>query len=175
MVWWNDLGSKCLRAWEISLKFLQTLCEAPLWYAKSYQSHMVRRLENLIDICYLSLHWVLSNCCDPCENSFHAFMIKIHIHANILLAMLSWEVALYHLSVPKNKAPHYVLISLSLSPSLLQKRHGYRKKYMDTWRSKKKRKRKDSYVHKRVKVEREDHAKWSYNKSDCNNLHPFWA
>jgi hypothetical protein len=63
----------------------------------------------------LALHWALSNCCDPCENSFHAFMIKIHVHANILLAMLSWELALYHLSIPQNKAPHYVLISLSPS------------------------------------------------------------
>ena len=34
---------------------------------------------------------------------------------------------------------------------------------------KKRKKRKDSHVHKRVKVEREDHAKWSYNKSDDNN------
>jgi hypothetical protein len=33
----------------------------------------------------------------------------------------------------------------------------------------KKRKRKDSHDHKRVKAEREDHAKWSYNKSDGNN------
>jgi hypothetical protein len=30
-------------------------------------------------------------------------------------------------------------------------------------------KRKDSHFHKRVKREREDHAKWSYNKSDGNN------
>jgi hypothetical protein len=50
---------------------------------------MMRYLENLIHICYLSLHFALSNCGDPCENSFHAFMIKMHIHTNILLAMLS--------------------------------------------------------------------------------------
>jgi hypothetical protein len=53
-------------------------------------------------------------------------------------------------------------------------------KNMDTWRSKWKKekkyghmkvqeKRKDSHFHKRVKREREDHAKWSYNKSDGNN------
>jgi hypothetical protein len=120
------LSSLCLRYGPIEWSLLQmfkclgnvlTLCEAPLWYAKSYQSHMMRHLENLIHICYVSLHWALSNCCDPCENSFHAFMIKVHVHANILLAMLSWELALYHLSIPQNKAPHYVLISLSLSPS----------------------------------------------------------
>jgi hypothetical protein len=38
---------------------------------------------------------------------------------------------LYYLSIPQNKAPHYVLISLSLSLSLskliLQKRHAYKK------------------------------------------------
>jgi hypothetical protein len=34
---------------------------------------------------------------------------------------------LYHLSIPQNEAPHYVLISLSLSKLILQKRHGYRK------------------------------------------------
>jgi hypothetical protein len=32
-------------------------------------------------------------------------------------------------------------------------------------RVKEEKKRKDSHVHKRVKIEREDHAKWSYNKS----------
>jgi hypothetical protein len=72
-------------------------------------------------------------------------------------------------------------LPLSLSKLILQKRHGYRKKYghmkvqekkekkLDTWRSKKKKKTKDIHVHKRVKREREDHAKWSYNKSDGNN------
>jgi hypothetical protein len=139
-----------LSAWEICLIILKTLCEAPLWYAKSYQSHMTRHLANLIHIYHLSLHWALSNCCDPCENSFHAFMIKIHVHGNIFLAMLSWELALYHLSMLQNKAPHYVLISLSLSKLMLQNRHVYRKKLtqegptkkkFDTWRSKKKRKK----------------------------------
>jgi hypothetical protein len=32
-----------------------------------------------------------------------------------------------------------------------------------------KKKRKDSHVHESVKRQREDHAKWSYNKSDGNN------
>jgi hypothetical protein len=92
-------------------------------------------------------------------------------YTSYLLDMLIWELALYLLYIPQNKAPHYVLISLSLSKLILQNRHGYRK--IHTWRSKKKeikkKRRKDSHVHKRVKIEREDHAKWSYNKSNGNN------
>jgi hypothetical protein len=30
-------------------------------------------------------------------------------------------------------------------------------------------KKEDSHVHKNVNIEREDHAKWGYNKSDGNN------
>jgi hypothetical protein len=64
-----------------------------------------------------------------------------------------------------------VLISLSLSKLILQKRHGYRKKYghmkVQVKKKRKKswthegprKKRKDIHVHKRVKKEREDHAK----------------
>jgi hypothetical protein len=84
---------------------------------------------------------------------------------------------LYHLSIPQNEAPHYVLISLSLSKLILQKRHGYRKEiwtyegpsekkekngHMKVQVKKEKKvghmkvqeKRKDSHVHKRVKRER---------------------
>jgi hypothetical protein len=84
---------------------------------------------------------------------------------------------LYHLTIPQNKDPHYVLISLS--KLILQKRHGYKKiwthespnekKEKKSWTHEGPRKRKDNHVHKRVKREREDHAKWSYNKSDGNN------
>ena len=57
------------------------LAKLPVDMPKSYQSHMMSYLENLRLICCLLLHWALSNCCDPCENSFHAFMIKIHVHS----------------------------------------------------------------------------------------------
>jgi hypothetical protein len=42
-------------------------------------------------------------------------MIKMHVHVNILFAMLNWELGLYHLSIPQNETPHYVLIPPSLS------------------------------------------------------------
>jgi hypothetical protein len=59
-------------------------------------------------------------------------MIKIHVRVSILLTMLS-ELTLYHLSIPQDKAPHYVLISLTLSKLILQKRQGHREKlFMDT-------------------------------------------
>jgi hypothetical protein len=61
---------------------------------KSYQSHMMILLANHIHICCLFLHWALSNCCDPWENSFHDFMIKIHVHTIYPLAMLLWEVSI---------------------------------------------------------------------------------
>jgi hypothetical protein len=44
-----------------------------------------------------------------------------------------------------------------------------KKKEKKSWTHEGPRKRKDNHVHKRVKREREDHAKWSYNKSDGNN------
>jgi hypothetical protein len=45
-------------------------------------------------------------------------MIKINVHTNILLAMLSWELELYHPYIPQNEAPHYVLISHSLQVNI---------------------------------------------------------
>ena len=113
--------------------FKKTICEAPLWYAKSYQSHMMRYLKNLIHICCLSLHWALSNCCDPCENYFQAFMIKIHVRAiSFVLHSFASQRCSIHL-FHQIKTPRYVLVSLS--KLFLQKRHGYEKN-MDTWRSK---------------------------------------
>ena len=42
-------------------------------------------------ICYLLLHWTLSNCCDPCWDSRHAPMIKTHVHPQINCWLLHWE------------------------------------------------------------------------------------
>ena len=92
-VWfeWFDLRSCCLSAWEIYLKFWKTLCKAPLWYdkilPKPYDDSSWKPYTHML----LVLHWALSNCCDPWENSFHAFMIMIHVHTIYPLAMLLWE------------------------------------------------------------------------------------
>jgi hypothetical protein len=81
MVWWYDLLSKCLSAWEFYYENWKPFAKLLFHMPKSYQIHMMSYLENLILMCCLSLHWALSNCCDPCENSFHAFiLIKIHVH-----------------------------------------------------------------------------------------------
>jgi hypothetical protein len=95
-------------------------------------------------ICCLSLHWAFSNCCDPWKNSFHSFMITIHVHTIYPLAMLLWEVSIVTFIIShKIKAPRYVSVSLYL---LLQKRHGLSiKKYMDTWRSKHSKKKLDTW------------------------------
>jgi hypothetical protein len=86
----------------------------------------------------------------PLWELFSCFHDQDTCTPNILLAMLSWELALYHLSIPQNKAPHYVLISLSLSLQVnITKetwlyKNGHMKvqvkkrKKLDTWRSKKK-------------------------------------
>ena len=49
--------------WKFEKPFANLLFDMP----KSYQSHMMMYLENHIHICCLSLHWALSNCCDPRE------------------------------------------------------------------------------------------------------------
>jgi hypothetical protein len=77
---------------------------------------------------------------------FSCFHDQDAVHANILLAMLSWDLALYHLSIPQNEAPHYVLISLSLQVNMDTWRSKWKKvghmkvqgKKLDTWRSKEK-------------------------------------
>ena len=61
---------------------------------KSYQSHMMIFLEDLIHLCCLFCIELCQICCDPWENSFHTFMIKIHVHTIYPLAMLLWEVSI---------------------------------------------------------------------------------
>ena len=81
-------------AWKHYLKFWKTLCKAPLWYAKvlpkSYDDLSWKPYTHMLFV----LHWALSNCCDPWENSFHTFMIKIHVHTIYPLAMLLLEVSI---------------------------------------------------------------------------------
>ena len=83
-----------LSAWELYLKIWKIFAKLLFDMPKSYQSHMMILLGNHIHICCLFLHWALSNCCDPWENSFHAFMIKIHVHTIHPLAILLWEVSI---------------------------------------------------------------------------------
>jgi hypothetical protein len=47
----------------------------PRWCWIPTQSHMLIPLKTLY-MCYLLLHWALSNCLWPLWDSFHAFMIK---------------------------------------------------------------------------------------------------
>jgi hypothetical protein len=115
--------------WKIENPFAKLLFDMP----KSFQSHMMSYLENLILICCLLLHWALSNCCDPCENSFHAFMIKIHVHTISPCYTSTLEVSIVSL-IHSIKIKLHVLCDLSLS---LQK-SGWKK---ETWAMKKERKK----------------------------------
>jgi hypothetical protein len=59
---------------ENPLQSSSSICRSPtkaIWWVV---------LQTLIHICCLLLHWDLSNCCYTCENSLHAFVIKIHVH-----------------------------------------------------------------------------------------------
>ena len=136
---------------------------------KSYQRHMMILLENHVHICCLFLHWALSNCCDPWENSFHAFMIKIHVHTTYPLLCFYEKLALYHPSIPHNKSS-IVCVGLSLSPVIVEKKEKEwaidknvdtwrskcwkkEKKYMDTWwsiKKEKKKEKKDSHALKKI-------------------------
>ena len=109
----------CLSAREIYLKFCKTFAKLLFDMPKSYQSHMMILLENHIHICCLFLHWALSNCCDPWENSFHAFMIKIHVHTTYPLLCFYEKLALYHPSIPQNKSS---IVCVGLSLQLLFKK-----------------------------------------------------
>ena len=101
-------------------------------------------LENLIHICCLFLHWALSNCCDPWENYFHAFMIQIHVHTTYPLLCFYEKLALYHPSIPQNKCSTNC-VGLSLVFIKKERGMGY-KKNMDTWRSKYWKKKKKKYM-----------------------------
>jgi len=123
---------------KIYLKIIKKTCKAPLWFAKFLPEPYNELFWKPLHSCCLSLHWALSNCCDPWKNSFHAFMIKIYVHTIYPLAMLPWEVSIVpHFTSHKIKTPHYV-IEVSLSIFCYKRDMGYKKRSekMDTWRSK---------------------------------------
>jgi hypothetical protein len=53
-------------------------------------------------MCYLFLCWALSNFVDPCWDSFHTPMIKIHVHPNIIILTLALRVTQKHVLHPPN-------------------------------------------------------------------------
>jgi len=108
------LGKFILKKKEKNLQSSSLICQSPT------RAICIIILKTLY-ICCLSLHWALSNCCDPRKNSFHAFMIKIHVHTIYPLAMLQWEVSTSY--IPQNKNSTLCDCGLSLH-LLLQKRHG---------------------------------------------------
>ena len=133
-----------LNVWVLG-KFIgkfKNLCKALLWYAKVQPKPYVEIPWNPVHICCLSLHWALSNCCDPCGSAFHAFMIKIHVHAIHTLLSFYEKLALYHPSIPQNKILHNMCWSFSLQ-ILLQKRYWLSKKIWTHEGPRKKKKRKE--------------------------------
>ena len=92
MKWSSLLLLKCLGIY--LKKNGKILCKAPLWYAKVLPKPYDDISWRPYTLILLVLHWALSNYCDPWENSFHAFMIKIHVHTIYTLAVLLWEVSI---------------------------------------------------------------------------------
>jgi hypothetical protein len=91
---------------------------------KSYQIHIVSYPEKPLHICCLSLHWALSNWCDPCENSLYAFMIKICVHTTISPSYASTlEVSIVS-SIHSIKVKLCMWCDLSLPKMSLKRRHG---------------------------------------------------
>ena len=129
MVWWNDLHSYCLSAWVFIWKKWKILCKAPLWYAKVLLKPYDDISWRPYTLMLLVLHWALSNCCDPWENSFHTFKIKIHVHTTYPLLCFYEKLALYHPSIPQNKSS-IVCVGLPLQLLLKKRREsmGYQKK-----------------------------------------------
>ena len=60
-----------------------------LWIPSKAIWHDIQ-IQTLV-ICYLLLHWALSNCYDPCWDSLYVPMIKTHIHLQINCWLLHWE------------------------------------------------------------------------------------
>ena len=130
--------------WKFGKSFAKLLFDMP----KSYHSHMMILLENHIHMCYLFLHWALSNCCDPWENSIRAFMIKIHVHTTYPLLCFYEKLALYHSSLPQNKCST-ICVGLSLRLLLRKRDMCYRNFFLDTWKSKWKEEKRREKMHTR--------------------------
>jgi hypothetical protein len=95
----------------------------------SYQSDMLISLKTLY-ICYLILHWTLSNCLWPLWETFHTLVIKITYTPPIYADFYTGScIKTFHPSIhfiPQNKSSTiYVDLSLQLP---LQKRHELLKK-----------------------------------------------
>jgi hypothetical protein len=150
MVRWNDHCSKSLSAWEIYLKILKTLCEAPLWYAKSYQRHMMTSWKPhthmllIVMLSFVKLLW-------PLWEFFSCFLdqdTRTHYYAPCYTRLRASFVTFIH----SKKIKLHTMCDLTVPPSKLtsQKIHGYRNKIwthewpserkqeknLDTWRSK---------------------------------------
>ena len=144
VIWLDDMifTLHCLSDWELYLKIWKTLAKLLFDMPKSYQSHMMLFIENLIHIC------------DPWEKFCHAFMIKIHVHTIYPLLCFYEKLALYHPLIQQNKCST-ICVGLSLQFLLKKKKRGIgyqekkwthqvqilkknerKKKNMDTWRSK---------------------------------------
>ena len=81
------------------------------------QGHMTWYTFKTLVICYLSDHWALSNCCDPCWDSRHAPMIKTHVHPQIKLLILTLRVTQKHafFAHQNNYSVHFIMcLSLSI-------------------------------------------------------------
>ena len=95
---WNDMifALYCLSAWGIYLENL----ENPLWSSslicqsstKAIWWYFLKTIYTYAACFFCALSFV--KLLWPLENSFHAFMIKIHMHTLYPLAMLLWEVSI---------------------------------------------------------------------------------
>ena len=155
MIWPLLLLFKCLG--NLFKNFGKPFAKLLFNMSKSYQSHMMIYLQNLIHICCLS-------CIELCQivvtlerNFCHAFMIKIHVHTIYPLLCFYKKLALYHPSILQNKCS---TVCVGLSLQLLWKKWGMCYKKKDPWRSmgpwKKREKKRKSPLKVLKKREREE-------------------
>ena len=97
----------------------------------SCHGHMTWFKFKTLVICCLNSHWVLTNWCDPCTNSRHTPMIKIHVHPHIKMITLTLRVTQKHAFSVHLKKHHSFVLSLSLQRFSYAKREvwGYAKKW----------------------------------------------
>ena len=119
---WYDLRTLLFKCFGNLFENLENPCKAPLWFGKvlpkPYYDISWKPYTHML----LVLHWALSNCCDPSDKSFYAFMIKIH------LLCFYEKLALYHPSIPQNKCSTN-FVDLSLQLFLKKWGMGYQKKW----------------------------------------------
>jgi hypothetical protein len=126
MFW--KIWSSLLSAWPLYLKIWKNLCKAPLWYAKvlpkRYDEISWKPYTHMLLILALSFVKLLW----PLREFFSYFHDQDSCAHRIPLAMLKWELVLYHPSTPRIKLHMCCDLSLQKYPCKRDIAYAKRKK-----------------------------------------------